>query len=225
MKNNPDNHHRQSIRLKGYDYSRAGAYFITVCMQNRACLFGNVVDGKMILNNAGRMVQTVWDELPNRFYNIKLDEYVIMPNHIHGIISIVGAPLVGAQTTVGTRITAGDLTERAGTRPAPTGLGDIVGAFKSITTHEYIRDVKQHGWPPFADKLWQRNYYEHIVRNDDELKRIREYIINNPMQWGFDRENPDRGLKTTRSAQAPGPTEIREQFKPYGHVSGEGWMI
>ncbi|MBW1889107.1 MAG: hypothetical protein JRI93_01080 [Deltaproteobacteria bacterium] len=116
------------------------------------------------MNDAGRMVATVWNELPQRFSIIELIEYVIMPNHIHGIIAIVGVPLVG------TRKTVGDAPKRADTRPAPTaGLGDIVGAFKSITTHEYIRGVKQHGWSPFPGKLWQRNYYEHIVRNKNEM--------------------------------------------------------
>jgi putative transposase len=108
-----------------------------------------------------------------------------MPNHIHGIIGIVGVPLVG------TRKTVGDLPKRADTRPAPTaGLGDIIGAFKSITMHEYIRSVKQHGWSPFPGKLWQRNYYEHVVRNEKELTRIREYIRNNPAQWDTDKDNP-----------------------------------
>ena len=118
---------------------------------------------------------TIWNELSHRFSNIELVEYIIMPNHIHGIISIVGAPLVGARTT------EIDSPKRADTRPAPTtGLGDIVGAFKSITTHKYIRGVKQNGWAPFLGKLWQRNYYEHIIRKENEMVHIREYIMNNP---------------------------------------------
>ena len=192
MKNNPNNHHRRSIRLKGYDYSQAGAYYVTVCTHNHLCLFGHVVNEKMMLNDPGRMIQSVWDQLTNQFSNIELDEYVIMPNHIHGISFIVGASLVGAQPST---------WQGAGTRPAPTvGLGHIVGAFKSIATNEYIRGVKQHGWPTFAGKLWQRNYYERVIRNDVELKRIRQYIVENPMKWEFDHENPDSKIEAKGTA-------------------------
>ena len=126
-----------------------------------------------------------WYELPQRFSSIELIEYVIMPNHIHGIIAIVGVPLVGTLKAVS------DSPKRADTRPAPTvGLGDIIGAFKSIATHEYIKGVKQHGWTPFSGKLWQRNYYEHIIRNEKEFSSIREYIRNNPAYWDTDRDNP-----------------------------------
>ena len=178
---------RHSIRLKGYDYSQAGAYFVTLCTHHRTCLFGEIVDREMHLNDTGHMVKAVWDQLAHRFDNVELDERVIMPNHIHGVIFIVGAPLVGALKGAGTRI-------RAGTRPAPTAtssLGDIVGAFKSIATHEYIGGVKQHGWPRFSGKLWQRNYYERVVRDDAELNAVRAYIAENPRRWDMDRENPD----------------------------------
>jgi len=172
--------------LKGYDYSQPGAYFVTICTQDHLLLFGDIVDGKMLLNDAGLMVQTVWKGLSRRFPNIRSDVYVVMPNHFHAIVIIldVGAPLVGAQNRADTR-------PGAGTRPAPT-LGDIVGAFKSLTTNEYIRGVRRFGWTPFPGRLWQRNYYEHIVRNEDELERIREYIVNNPIRWHLDRENPGR---------------------------------
>jgi REP element-mobilizing transposase RayT len=102
------------MRLKGYDYSEAGAYFVTVCAQNRECLFGDVVDGEMRLNDAGQMVQNIWNDLPARYPDVETDEFVVMPNHLHGIIVIVGAPLVGAHS-FGT-----DVENRAGTRPAPT---------------------------------------------------------------------------------------------------------
>lgn len=165
---------RRSIRLQGYDYSRAGAYFVTVCTQNRQCLFGENVDGKMALNDAGRMIQTIWNGLPEHYHHVELDEFVVMPNHLHGIIAIVGA----------------------GLKPAPTpinqhGLPEIVRALKTFSA----RRINEMRNTPGA-KLWQRNYYEHIIRNDDELNRIREYIANNPSQWEMDRENPvGAGLK------------------------------
>jgi putative transposase len=191
MNHNPDRHHRRSIRLSGYDYSQAGAYFVTVCAKDRACLFGEVADGVMRPNDAGRMVADVWVALPARFPTVQIDEFVVMPNHVHGIVVLndhdVGAPLVGALST----------DKRAGTRPAPTDkaittptLGDIVGAFKSITTDDYIVGVRQNDWPAFSGKLWQRNYYEHIIRDDESFERIRQYIMDNPPQWESDRENP-----------------------------------
>jgi len=208
----PDCQHRRSIRLRGYDYTQAGTYFVTIVAQDRACQFGEVVDGHMRLNDAGRMVANEWDALCPRFVNIDLDAFVVMPNHIHGVIitgaigtdgstvgaalvaarsgtcgqttgAIVGAPLVGAQSTGAIGATG------ATTRVAPT-LGKIVGAFKSSTTVAYTRGVKMHGWSPFRGRLWQRNYFEHIVRNEDSLHRIRQYIADNPARWTDDPENP-----------------------------------
>jgi len=193
MKYNPDKHHRHSIRLKGYDYAQAAAYFVTIVVQGCACLFGEVADGIMRANNAGRMVNREWLALPARFTGVRLDAFVVMPNHCHGIIRIgasVGATLVVAPDPDGV---APD--SRAGTSPAPTArrtLGDIVGAFKSITTHAYIQGVKQCGWTPFPGRLWQRNYFDHTIRDGASLGRIREYIVNNPMQCEMDRENPAR---------------------------------
>lgn len=144
--------HRKTTRLQGYDYSQAGGYYVTIVAQGRECFFGEIHNDEMTLNDAGKMVAKWWNELPYKFPSATVDTFVIMPNHFHGIIIIhetVGATLVVARP--------GTAPERAGTRPAPT-LGNIVGAFKSITTHEYIRGVKQSGWPPFVGKLWQRNY-------------------------------------------------------------------
>ena len=182
----PDRHRRRSLRLKRYDYTQAGVYFVTIVVRGKLPLFGVVADGKMRLNTAGEMVQRVWGEMSNRFSSIVMDTFIAMPNHIHGII-IVGAPLVGVQLPNGA-IT----TTRATTRVAPTGiqLGDVVGAFKSLTTVEYTRSVRSGGWTPFHGRLWQRNFYEHIVRTDESLERIRQYILDNPVQWAFDRENP-----------------------------------
>ena len=190
MADGPDRHHRRSIRLKGYDYSLAGVYFVTISTQDRVCVFGDVVEGVMCLNEAGRMVATVWDALPAQFPSVGLDAFVVMPNHIHGIMVFatgvsVGAPLVGAPDVTPNRAT----DTRAATRVAPT-LGDVVGAYKSRVTVEYTRGVKTKGWPAFRRRLWQRNFYEHIIRNEVSLNRIRQYILDNPARWTFDHENP-----------------------------------
>ncbi len=145
-------HRRKSIRLKEYDYSSAGLYFITVCIQDRLCLMGEITNGQMILNDAGKMVQMQWSELPQRFPEIVVDEFTVMPNHFHGIIindfetiESVGVPLVDARNGISETQKA-DTSQRAGTRPAPTksapSLGEIIGAFKSLTTNEYIQVAK-----------------------------------------------------------------------------------
>jgi REP element-mobilizing transposase RayT len=175
----PDEHHRRSIRLKGYDYSRAGAYFVTICTHDRECLFGEIMDGEMRLNDAGQAAQADWVRLPERFQSIELDEFVIMPNHLHGII------LVGAGFAPPDRGAPNRGACRGAACCAPT-LGDILRAFKSISAIAVNRLLGR------SDRsLWQRNYYEHIVRSENELARIREYIANNPAQWALDRENPD----------------------------------
>lgn len=177
---NPDIHHRRSIRLQGYDYSRAGAYFITICTQNRECLFGNIIVGatprgcpEMALTHAGTMIQTIWDEIPFHYTGTEIDEFIVMPNHIHGIIVIMGQPRGVAPT------------RNTGT----LSLGDIVHRFKTMTTKRYADGVKQSGWPTFPGKLWQQNYWEHIIRNQMELNRIRKYVHDNPTQWDLDRMN------------------------------------
>lgn len=191
MKYDPEKHHRRSIRLKGYDYRQTGAYFVTICTQNRACLFCKVVDGEMRLNEAGQMVLAEWNVLPERFPMVELDAFVVMPNHTHGIIvitnDIVGAGLVPAQNDAG--LVPAPAPERATKRVPPT-LGDVVGAFKSRTTVLYASGVKQLGWTPFPGRLWQRNYYERIICDEESLNRIRRYILQNPVRWTMDRENP-----------------------------------
>ena len=186
MKYNPDKRHRRSIRLKGYDYSGTGAYFVTICTQDRECFFEDIVDGEMRLNDAGIMVRDVWHKIPEHFPYTDIDEFLVMPNHVHGIIVIVGAPLVGAHSS-GT--VDHDTKNRAGTSPAPT-LGDVVGTFKSITTHQYVDGVRRKNWPAFKGKLWQRNYYEHIIRDEEEIERVRKYILENPAKWAEDENNP-----------------------------------
>lgn len=189
-KYNPEAHRRRSIRLKNYDYSRSGAYFVTVCTQKKECLFGEIVNGEMQLNNAGTMIGKWWNETAVKFSNIELDASVIMPNHFHAVVVIVGATLCGRPALCGHPVLQGQSPESGQPhRVAPT-LGNIVDWFKTMTTNEYIRNVRQHNWPRFDAKVWQRNYYEHIVRNDDELNHIREYIANNPAKWAEDEENP-----------------------------------
>ncbi len=181
MKFDPQKHHRRSIRLKDYDYSQTGAYYVTINVQNRECLFGKIVNYEMEFNDAGKMIEEQWNVLLERFPGLELDAYQIMPNHFHGIV-VVGAAFMAALDT--------NISEnRADTRPAPT-LGDIIGAFKSITTHEYILGVDNKNWPRFYKRLWQRNYYEHIVRDEADLERIRDYIQSNPADWDEDEENP-----------------------------------
>jgi REP element-mobilizing transposase RayT len=133
----------------------------------------------MLLNGPGIMVMSGWERLNERFPEVKIDACVVMPNHIHGIIWLAGASLVGAL----------DDGIRATTRVAPT-LGDVIGAFKLITTDEYIRGVKMLGRAPFPDRVWQRNYYEHVIRNDKTLSAVREYMEANPSQWQDDPDNP-----------------------------------
>ena len=186
-----DLHQRRSLRLAGFDYGREGAYFVTICTHDRTCLFGEIVNGEMRLNDVGRMIATQWRSLSKRFPSVQPDALVVMPNHMHGIIALsaVGAALVAAQG-MARRINP---PRRATTRVAPTrSLGTVIGAYKSLTTVEYARGVKMLGWSPFAGKLWQRNYYEHIIRNEAALNRVRQYIMDNPARWAEDPENPTR---------------------------------
>ena len=167
-----DAHSRRSIRLKNYDYSQAGAYFVTVCTHARACVFGDVVDGAMVLNDAGKVAAQCWQAIPEHFPHVALDVFVVMPNHVHGILFIHDAPeSVGANNYL----------------PSPRGTSKTVGAVvrgfkigvtKWMRCHTAARDV------------WQRNYYEHVIRNEASLLQIREYINNNPLQWALDCENP-----------------------------------
>lgn len=186
----PRIHHRRSTRLKGYDYTQAGAYYITVVTQGRVCSLGEVADGAMVLNDAGHMIQAIWDQIPSHYQGVQTDAFMVMPNHIHGIVILVGA---------GPRACPGP----GGGQPqgvAPTmSLADVVHRFKTLTTKRYMDGVKQPGWPPFPGKLWQRNYYEHIIRDETNLNGIRRYIVDNPARWMQDAENPE-GFK-------PAPTD------------------
>ncbi len=153
--------HRKSIRLKGYDYSQNGLYFITICIKNRENLLGEINNKELLLNDAGKMIEQFCLNLEERFQNIKCDNYIVMPNHLHFILEI----------------------EHKNTE---TTLSKIIQWFKTETTNEYIRNVKYNNWKPFDCKLWQRNYYEHIIRNETEYENIFNYINNNPANWKND---------------------------------------
>lgn len=152
---------RRSPRLSGYDYATPGAYFVTLCLHDRAHLFGFVRGSKVIRSDAGEMAAIAWGELPIRAPDVEIDEYIVMPDHLHGILVIPGYD---------------------SEPPRPTVSG-IVGGFKSLTTCRYIAGVREHGWPRFLDRLWQRGFHEHVIRNDLSLNQIREYVRSNPLRW------------------------------------------
>lgn len=168
-----DDHSRRSVRLKEYDYASAGIYFVTICTYEKRCILGNVIAEKTSLSQTGAIVAKCWSRIPDHHPNVKLDEFVLMPNHVHGIIEIVGATH------------ASPLRNRKKPGPPPASLGAIVGSFKSAVT----KRVNETNNSPGAS-FWQRNYYERVIRNEKELKLIRQYIATNPLQWELDRENP-----------------------------------
>jgi putative transposase len=182
MRFDPEKHHRRSIRLKGYDYRRQGAYFVTICTHDRLCLFGEVVGGEMRLNEYGRIALGCWKEIPLHFPQAELDAFVVMPNHVHGIIVLT----VGARHAVPLQNGISEKTEQFG-KPVAGSIPTIIRSFKSATTR-HINALR--GTP--GSPVWQRNYYEHIIRNEESLNRIREYIKTNPLRWAMDSENPYR---------------------------------
>lgn len=178
---NRNRHHRLSIRLIGYDYTQPGAYFVTVCTKDRECLFGKVVDEEMQLNVLGHIARQCWLAIPDHFPQTVLDEFIVMPNHMHGIIWITKKPDDG---------NAG--ATHASPLPPPRGpkrrsIGAIVGLFKSAVT----KRINEMCGTPSAS-MWPRNYYEHNTRDESSLNRIRQYILENPIRWHLDRENPSR---------------------------------
>jgi REP element-mobilizing transposase RayT len=182
MKYDPETHHRRSVRLKGYDYSQGGAYFVTMCTHSRECLFGDIIDGRMFLSDSGLMVEKWWCKLSGKFPHVAGDAYVIMPNHVHGVVIIVGAdPCVCPD---------GNADPHQGAH-AGAPLPTVVQWFKTMTTNEYIRYASENLQGAPSTKLWQRNYYEHVIRNERSLRAIRDYIEANPSQWSSDPDNPE----------------------------------
>ena len=199
MQFHPDRPTRRSIRLKDYDYADEGAYFVTLCTFHRECLFGEVAGGEIRLNAVGEVVHECWDAIPDHFLNVELDAFVVMPNHVHGIVVITGK--CGRGDTVGARHALPlqgsnqpphheQITKQAFGKPVPRSLPTIVGSFKSAAAR---RINLLHDTP--AASLWQRNYYERIIRDEKDLNRIREYIDCNPQMWETDEDNPARWME------------------------------
>jgi putative transposase len=188
MDSGPELPQRKSIRLRGYDYSLAGAYFVTICSQGNRCLLGSVAGKCVELSPAGEIVHVVWNSLPERFPRLVLDEFVIMPNHLHAVLGIVGAglapPALNAGIVAKSRASTAPTEALAGARN--NSLANVVGVFKSISTIRVNRLLQRKGVA-----LWQRNYYEHIVRKGEDLRKIQQYILENPLNWALDAENPD----------------------------------
>jgi len=186
-KYDPDIHHRRSIRLPGFDYTQDGAYSITICTHEKQCLFGDVIDGKMLLNRFGTLIYDCWIDLASRFQYIELDEFITMPNHVHGIILIRRgkAEPCPLPTPHPSKARLRLAPTPAFGKPVGKSVSSIIGSFKSTATRMMNAMRNTPGAP-----LWQRNYYEHIIRDDDDMNRTREYIIENPLRWYEDENNP-----------------------------------
>ena len=184
MKYNPQNHHRQSIRLPNYDYSRSGIYFITICTHQKQCLFGEIDHEKMLLNQIGNIVREEWLKSSQIRQEIELDKYVIMPNHLHGIVMIHNNDLkIGDRSAIDDQGASLAPLQDITRRRKPRSLSSFVASFKSSVT----KRIKIFCTQP-NPRIWQRNYYESIVRNERHLNQVRQYIIDNPQKWLEDTE-------------------------------------
>ncbi len=179
-------------RLEGYDYSQSNYYFVTICTANRKEYFGKIDDNQMILNYHGQIVEQQWQWLAKQYSYVKLDEYVVMSNHVHGILII-------------------DDSDRS--RPVPTNhiksLSSLIGAFKTTSS----KLIHQNGLSDFS---WQRSFYDHIIRNDESLNKIREYIINNPINWANDEENSNRIINQASELRV---TSLKSYLSDRNHSS------
>ena len=176
----------RSLRLREYDYGTSGTYFVTICTSDRISLFGEVDHGNMTLNEFGEIVSACWSDLPHHFPNLQLDCFTVMPNHIHGLIEITDE---FSENPVGAQHAAPVPSASAHSSPRnvqPGSLGAIVRSFKAASS----RRMNLSSSTPGAT-IWQRNYYEHVIRGESELQRVREYIVNNPARWAEDEENPN----------------------------------
>jgi len=170
---------RKAMRLKGYDYNQAGAYFVTICCQNRECLFGKIIDGQLILNDYGVIVEQVWNNLADHFYGIvEIDQAVVMPNHFHGIVVI-------NRNEASSSIAQHSAEGKPAFFQCKTQLGKTIAYFKYQTTKLINQRRNTAG-----TKIWQRNYYDHIIRNEASLKIIQQYVLDNPVRWKNDQLHP-----------------------------------
>jgi len=216
---------RKSIRKDGYDYSSDGLYFITICAQNHQCVFGEIRNRKMLLNPAGEMIDKWYKELINKYPNIKCREYIIMPNHFHCIIEIINFIKTDNVDTekmdahVGTSLRGrphfgnGNIPiQQYGMQNQKynASIFDMMDWFKTMTTNEYIRGVKNDNWQRFNKRLWQLRYWDYIIRSHNKYLRISQYIIDNPCKWNDDKLNGGHG------------NMVMEQHAPYGE---EEWMV
>jgi REP element-mobilizing transposase RayT len=178
MKFDPQKHHRRSIRLPEYDYTRPGGYFVTIAAYGRECLFGEVVGGEVVLNDMGRIAEECWRAIPEHFPNAELGVYVVMPNHLHGIIIL-------HEHGRGTKFRAPTATSEQFQKPVEGSIPTIVRTYKAAVTRHVGRELD-------GGVVWQKNYYEHIIRNDEDANRIHRYIEANPAMWAEDKEIPGR---------------------------------
>jgi REP element-mobilizing transposase RayT len=188
---NPNIHHRQSVRLRGFDYAKEGFYFVTICVQNRVCLFGDVQNKSMILNQYGEIAHRKWEQLPQHWPHIKLGAFQIMPNHLHGII-ILERPAtedaVGMETQLSKACDPAHEDARFSqiqwaTRPT---LGQIVGAYKSLVANECLKWQKENQPDLWLEQVWQRGFHEKVISTTEALDNISRYILRNPQDWQND---------------------------------------
>ena len=196
MNSKSDLPRRRAMRLRGYDYSQPGAYFITTCVQHRKCLFGTIIDGGMRLNKIGQIVVECWNRISQHFPSVELGDSVIMPNHFHGIISWnnrrgeVSSPDDITPNRRGEVSSSNVITPNRRGEVSSPALGKIIAYFKYQST----KHINQHHNTP-GTRIWQRNYHDHIIRDDPDLQRLRQYIQDNPMKWELDQLHPDNPSK------------------------------
>jgi REP element-mobilizing transposase RayT len=167
---------RKRLRIQGFNYKSAGYYFVTFCTENRLCLFGQIIENQIYLNEPGEIIYKSISTLKNRYCNVDVDSFVVMPNHVHAIIVL-------------------DRYDRTqNTMNFDVGIPDIIRNIKTFTTTSYIKGVNQKNWTPFYKRLWQKSYHEHVIRNEQSLENIRLYIIQNPEKWEFDKDNPSNEI-------------------------------
>jgi putative transposase len=192
MPYDPEKYHRHSIRLPDYDYCSAGAYFVTICACQNICLFGDIVDSQMHLSELGQIADGCWRAIPAHHRHVALDSFVVMPNHVHGILWItqaIGNPGEGARYISPLQKNHGEHKTPPHTQPIPSpspgSLGVIIGTYKAAVT----RAVNRLHWT-VEGTVWQRSYYERVIRHQDALRRVRAYIVLNPARWMDDPYHP-----------------------------------